>query len=142
MAAKVLTDAYFSLNGNDLSTYVKSLTFNREREAQDDTTMGMTTHSNLPGLINWGLQVEFRADYADNLLCEILDTAFTAGVVALAIRASKTDAISANNPEWQAQGFITSEQILGGGVGELAKSPITIVPGGGANAAIVRDITP
>ena len=140
MASSTLTNAYVSLGGNNLSTYVKGVTFTREVEAQDDTTMGMTFRSNLPGLQNWSLQIEFRSDYADNLLDEILDT-LLGTVFAVAIRAVNTT-IGAANPEWQAQGTITSWQVVGGGVGDLAMSPVTIVPAGGANAAIVRDITP
>lgn len=138
MASVTLTDAYVSLGGTNVSTYVKGVTFTRDVEVQDDTTMGMTFRSNLPGLQNWNLQIEFRSDYADNLLDEILD-GLIGTVFTVALRADNTT-ISAGNPEWQAYGTITSWQILGGSVGDLAMSPVTIVPAGGANAAIVRDI--
>ena len=140
MASKTLTNAYVSLGGSNLSTYVKGVTFTREVEAQDDTTMGMTTRSNLPGLVNWNLQIEFRSDYADNLLDEILD-GLVGSVFAVALRAENAT-ISTGNPEWQASGMITSQQILGGSVGDLAMSPVTIVPAGGAAAALIRDVTP
>lgn len=140
MASKTLTNAYVSLGGNNLSTYVKGVTFTQEVEVQDDTTMGMDTRSNLPGLKNWNLQIEFRSDYADNLLDEILN-GLVGTVFAVALRAENTT-IGAGNPEWQAQGTITSWQVMGGNVGDLAMSPVTIVPAGGSNASIVRDITP
>lgn len=140
MSSITLTNAYVSLDGNNLSSYVKGVTFTREVETQDDTAMGMTNRSNLPGLKNWNLQIEFKSDYADGLLDEILDGLLGA-VFPVAIRAQNTT-VGANNPEWQANGTITSWQVMGGSVGDLAMSPVTVVPAGGTAAAIVRDVTP
>jgi hypothetical protein len=139
MASVTLTNAYVALGGTNVSTYVKGVTFTREVEVQDDTAMGMSYRSNLPGLQNWNLQIEFKSDYADNLLDEILN-GLIGTVFTVALRAVNTT-IGDGNPEWQSYGTITSWQVLGGSVGDLAMSPVTIVPAGGTNAAIVRDVT-
>lgn len=140
MASKVLKNAKVTLGGSDVSTYVKQVTLTDDTDAVDDTTMGLTTHSNTSGLFNWNLQIEFRADYADNLLDEILwnlrGTTFAWEVV------PENTTLSAGNPAYQAYGMISTAQRMGGSVGDLAMQPITIVPSGGANAALVRDITP
>src|SRR5690606_4514411 len=64
MAQFVLTDAYFSLNGTDLSDHVKSITINATRAELDDTAMGATSLSRVKGLKDFSISVEFLQDYA------------------------------------------------------------------------------
>lgn len=141
MASLVIKNGYLALGGTEISQYSKGFTLQAETDAVDDTTMGDETKSNTPGLYNWNLSVDPRADYADNLLDEILwnlrGTTFT-----VAVRPVNA-AISASNPEYQMNGMLSSVQIIGGSVGDLAMQPFTIVPSkGSGSSTIVRDITP
>jgi hypothetical protein len=50
MASFVLTNAYVKINSVDLSDHVRSVKINYSAETPDNTAMGATTHSRLPGL--------------------------------------------------------------------------------------------
>jgi hypothetical protein len=140
MGSKVLKNAKVTLGGSDISTYVRQVQLPDECDAVDDSTMGVTTHSNTPGLFNWTLTIELKADYVDNALDEILwnlrGTVFAWEVI------PENTTIGTGNPAYSAYGMLSTAQRIGGTVGELAMQPITIVPAGGANAALVRDVTP
>lgn len=133
MASLVITNGFLVLGGNNVSNYVKSFTFTAETEAVDDTTMGDTNRSNTIGLDTWNLSIEPRADYADNLLDEILWTLRRTSFL-VQVRPVNT-AIGVGNPQYQSYGMIQSMQLLGGSVGDLAMQPITIVPCKGSNSA-------
>lgn len=62
MSSLVATNAYFWVNGLDLSSYAKSVTVNRGSEAQDATTMGQTTRIMKGGLKTWSVDVQFLWD--------------------------------------------------------------------------------
>lgn len=138
MADIVLTDAYVSLGGSDVSAYVKQVTLNLNIELQDNTAMGDTTRARIGGLKDSSIQLEFQQDFGDNLIDEILFTAWDAGAaIACAVRPT-SDAISTGNPEYQVSGLIENYSPLGNSVGERAMAPVTIQGTG----AVVRDVTP
>lgn len=66
MAKSVLTNVYFTWNSVDISTWVRSISgFPFESETVDDTTMGTSgTRSNLGGLLNFSVDVDFAGDEA------------------------------------------------------------------------------
>lgn len=121
----MLTDGYFSYNSNDLSDYVKQITINYESDIQETTTMGATARTFLGGLLNWTATIEFRSDYADNLLDEILYPLLGGSGYAVEFRPTSSS-VGASNPKYTGTGIMTSFQPIGGTVGELAMSPISL----------------
>ena len=63
MGTVIYKNAKVVVNSVDLSVYVKSATVNYGAVMQDDTTMGMGTKSNKPGLLEWSATVEFLQNY-------------------------------------------------------------------------------
>ena len=128
MAKFVFTDASLVINSVDLSDHVKSVTLNYEAELQDDTCMGDDTRTNLGGLKNWSIDVEFSQDYAasevDATLFGIVGTAVTC------VLKPTSGAVSSNNPSYTGSGIIGSYSPLGNSVGDLATAPVTISPAG------------
>lgn len=55
MAAFAFLNAKVTVNAVDLSDHVKSVTINYSAEELDDTAMGATSHSRLPGLLDWSM---------------------------------------------------------------------------------------
>jgi len=137
--AYVITDGYLSLNGVDVSASCKGMTPNQAMAALDATTMGLAATTIFePGLKSFGLSVSLLADNTDNELDEDVYTLWDGRTkFAIAWRRSKTDAISATNPEWQFTGFIGT-WTGGGSVGSLAPMELTLVN----SSALVRDVTP
>ncbi len=129
MAKFVLTDAYVSINGNDLSDHVSQVTINYSADMQDDTTMGQTSHVRLGGLKDWSVDVEFHQDFAaaalDSILFPLVGVNFP-----VVIRPVKGTAVGTSNPNYSGTAILESYKPLGGSVGDLAKTNIT-VPGSG-----------
>lgn len=130
MAKFVLTDAFVSLGGNDLSDHVKSVTINYSADMQDDTAMGATAHARIGGLKDWSLDVEFHQDFAasnlDSILFPLVGTS-----VAVIVRPVKSTVVGTGNPNYTGNAMLESYKPLGGSVGDLATTTISM-PGNGA----------
>ena len=128
MAKFVLTDASLVINSVDLSDHVTSVTLNYEAELGDDTTMGSDTRTNLGGLKNWSIDVEFTQNYAsgkvDATLWGIVGTS-----VPIVLKPT-SGAVSATNPSYSGNGVIGSYSPIGNSVGDVAMAPVTIAPAG------------
>ncbi len=134
MATLVLTDAKVCIDGTaalattDVSDWVKSVTINYSADMLEDTAMGDTTHSKLPGLKDWSMDFEFYQDFVDDGLDEDMTLWFMAGTsVNVEVRA--TSAVrGATNPAYCGLGQIESWTPIAGSVGEMAMVRCRIVP--------------
>ena len=138
MSVEILTDAYVSINAVDLSDHVKSATLTPSVTLKDVTAMGDVAVRKLAGLKDAKLSVTFYNDWASGKVDATVWGVY--GVqTALKFRKSKTDAISATNPEYQFNGM-WSEYPIAAEVGNEALTTITFELSDGA--ALVRDVTP
>jgi hypothetical protein len=139
MAEFVLTDAFVSVNAVDLSDHVKSVTVKYSAELQDATVMGNAGRRKLAGLKDWSIDVEFDQDFASAKVDATLYS--LVGVeTALKVRASKTGAISATNPEFQGNGMLESYSPVAGSIGDVLRTSVTFQ--GSDGVALIRDVTP
>lgn len=130
MGKQVFKDPFFSVDGVDLSDRVESLTLTYEVGAESATAGGDVTENMLPALFNWGVEVNFRQDYA----AAKVDATLFAKVgtnSALVIRPTVA-VVSATNPQFTGTGLLTNYTPLGGSVGSTIDAPATWVPGDGA----------
>lgn len=118
----ILKNAYFSIDGVDLSDKVKQLSFDRSIEVQDTTTMGSNSRTKEPGLKDASGSVTFLQGYGAGSVEATLDAAF-GEIVPFEFRA-KNDAVSADNPSFTGNLIITSLNPVAGGVGESQEAPI------------------
>ena len=128
MAQLILEDAFVSVDGNDISASVKSVTVNYSAEMQDDTTMGDDTKSNKGGLKNWSAEVELLQDFAAGELDSILFP--LVGTTVVVIFRPTSAVVGPSNPNYTGNGTIESYPPLGGTVGDLASTTISIQPAG------------
>ena len=128
MPKHVLTNASLVINSVDLSDHVRSVTLSYEAELQDDTTMGDDTRTNLGGLKNWSMDVEFTQNYdsakVDATLWGIVGSAVTV------VLKPTSAAVGTTNPSYSGSGVIGSYSPLGNSVGDLAVAPVTIAAAG------------
>lgn len=133
MAKLALTNAFVSLGGTDVSSYVKSVTMPYSADALDATSMGATSRVRIPGLRDWSLQLEFFQDFAaaaiDSILFPLVGTSFTV------IVRPTTAAVSATNPNYTGTGQLSSYTPITGAVGEVAMAPVTIEGAGALSRA-------
>jgi len=128
MAIFVATDYSVTLNTVDLSDHVKSCVLNYSAELQDDTVMSDTTRSRIGGLLDWSIDIEFAQDFAaskvDATLFSIVGTVFACVLV------PTSSAVSATNPSFTGNGVLETYPPMGGAVGDLATTNITIQSAG------------
>lgn len=139
MPIEVITDGYVSINAVDLSDHVESVELQYSKEIFEAPVMGDTGKRRLAGLADAQATINFRQDYAAT---KVDATLFPlVGVqTAVKIRKSKTDAISATNPEYQFNGMIPSLPVIAATVGQVHNAQVTILQSDGV--ALVRDVTP
>lgn len=136
MAKIVLKDAYFDIDGVDLSDHVKSISFPLEQAQVDKTAMGDTYLANLLGFKNASFTVEFVADYAaaetDATLWGIYD-----GDAAVAFIIKPNGAVTgASNPKYTGNCIMTSYTAVDGSVGETAAQTATFQVDGAVARAV------
>lgn len=139
MATDILDNAYISINSNVLTTKANQVEINYEVETQDDTTFGDTTRSNLGGLKNWSITVQFVQDFANGVVDSLLFSQ-VGNVVPFEIRPD-AGSVGVNNPKFTGNALIRSYRPLGGSVGDLMTATLEMVPGKGGGTATLNRAT-
>jgi len=124
MATFVYTDASVVVNTVDLSDHVKSCALNYEAEMLDDTVMGDTTRSNIAGLLNWSIDVEFLQDFA---AAKVDATLFAlVGSASFTVTVKPTSgSVSSTNPSFSGSMVLESYPPMTGSVGDLETASAT-----------------
>ena len=128
MARLVLKNAFVSLDGNDISGDVKSISLPLSAEMLDATAMGNDTRVKLGGLKDWNVTIELISDY-DAAAIDSIMFPMVGETVPLIVRPD-AGVIGVNNPQFNGQLAVESYPPIGGGVGELAASTISGQSGG------------
>jgi hypothetical protein len=130
MAKLVLTNAYISIAGQDLSDHIASITLATQYDLVDTTQFGDTSRKVIAGLANNTITFEFHQDFqagsVESIIYPLLGTATTC-------RIKPIDAPrSTSNPEYVIDGtlgsgriLISEWQALNAAVGELTTVSVT-----------------
>ena len=130
MAKQVLTNAYVSVNGVDLSDHVSDVTLDMSIAAVPVTAMGDGGVANLAGLESGKIDITFWQDFASGKVDATLIAIRNAGTaVAVKIAANGT-AISATNPSYTYQAILTDYPPVSGAVGAGMASKCSFVSSG------------
>lgn len=127
MAVFVLTDATFTLNTVDLSSYVTNIELVYEFAAVQTTSMGATGESNVKGLQQISCTVEMNNDLAAN---KVFDTVFAA--VGSGTNTYVVKSLSSGSPNpilTVTNAFCPSAPLVSGTTGDLSKMQITLTGG-------------
>ena len=113
------SNAWVTLGGSDISTYIKSVSLVHEKESVDQAAMGDVTRTYLSGLEAWSAEFELNG-------CATVDAIIFAlvGVTsAVVLWFQQTSGVEATtNPRYIGSGIITSYTPWSGGVGEMRAS--------------------
>lgn len=134
MATRVLSDAFVSIDGTDLSDHLKSVTLTYNAELLDDTAMGDTTRSKKGGLFDWSCSLEFYADEASSNVQQTF-FALVGATTALIIRPDKSEGVGATNPNYTCTGIVSGFPLVAGSVGDLQMATIDIQAAGALTRA-------
>jgi len=124
MARIVLTNAFISVGGVDLSDLVASVTLSETFDVVETTAFSSTVaKTRLAGLEDNSITLEFHQDYATG---EVEQTIYPLlGTAAAVIVKPNGSSTSAFNPSYTCSAIISEWTPINGSVGELATASVT-----------------
>jgi hypothetical protein len=124
MARIVLTNAFISVGGVDLSDLVASVTLNETYDIVETTAFSSTAaKTRVAGLEDNSITLEFHQDYATG---EVEQTIYPLlGQAAAVIVKPNGSTTSAFNPSYTCSAIISEWTPINGSVGELATASVT-----------------
>ena len=138
MATVVLTNAYISIGGVDLSDHANSVTINYEKDSVEITAFGSSGHSFTGGLQNNSCEIALMQDFATSPSNSVEATLYPlVGTTTTVIIKPSGSTTSATNPAYTLTGaFLAAHTPVAGAVGELAMSTVSFT-GGALTKAVV-----
>jgi len=132
----VLTNAFISVGGVDLSDLVASVTLNETFDVVETTAFSSTAaKTRVAGLEDNSITLEFHQDYATS---EVEQTIYPLlGTPAAVIVKPNGSATGAFNPSYTCSAIISEWTPINGSVGELATASVTWPVTGAITKAVV-----
>lgn len=126
MASHVFTNPFFSVDGVNLTSYVREVALSYSAEAVDETASGDGTLKHLGGLKSWSISATLKQDYeASGVDATLFDLVGSSTFTAL-LRPT-TSGVSGTNPEFSGTGMLEEYPPMGGSIGDLHEAEISIV---------------
>ena len=120
MAKYVIDDAYFTYNGVDLSSYVKSITIASTFKELQSSAMGDSWEEFTGGLGSWTMSVEFIQDHGSSTVDDTLWAAHTGRAANAVVVRPDSAAVASTNPQWTGNALVPSYSPIDGAHGALA----------------------
>jgi len=135
MARIVLTNAYISVGGVDLSDLVASVTLNSTYDVVETTAFSSTAvKTRVAGLADNSITLEFHQDFATG---EVEQTIYPLlGSASTVIVKPNGSTTSAFNPSYTCSAIISEWTPINGSVGELATASVTWPVSGAITKAV------
>jgi hypothetical protein len=131
VAIFILKDAFCSVAGTDLSSYVSSITLDFAVDPIPVDSMGSNGHLFAAGLQNNSVAITFNQDFAvtPNKVAATLDGQIGLGTTTIVVKATSATT-SATNPAYTiSNAFLAATQPVNGAVGDLAQMSVTFQGG-------------
>jgi hypothetical protein len=126
MARIVLTDAFCSINGVDLSDHIANVTLSTTDDVIDTTGFSSTSaagRTRVAGLSDNSVTLEFHQDFATSSVEQTIYPLL--GTTTTLIVKPTSAIVSAGNPSYTFTALVSEWQPLSGAVGELSTASIT-----------------
>jgi IMP cyclohydrolase len=126
MARLVLTNAFVTINGVNLSDHIASITLTTTDDVIETTAFGTTARTRIGGLADNSVAFEFHQDYAAaNVEATINGSPSLVGTVTAVVVKPNGATTAADNPAYSFNCLIAEWTPLNGAVGELATASVT-----------------
>lgn len=124
MARLVLTNAYVTINGVNLSDHIASITLTTTDDVVDTTAFSSTAaRTRVAGLADNSVALEFHQDYATSSV-EATIYPLLGSTTAVVVKPNGSTT-AADNPSYTFTALISEWTPLAGAVGELATASVT-----------------
>lgn len=134
MAVYLQNGVQLTVNSVDLSTYVSSITLNRNYDELEVTAMGDLGHKFVAGLESSSVTIEFFNDFATGKVAQTLDS--LVGQSTTVTIQPAAGVVSATNPKYTMNVLVNNITPINGAVGDLATQSITWNVNGAITKAI------
>jgi len=135
MARLVLTNAFITINGVNLSDHIASVTLTTSDDVVETTAFGDSARTRIGGLRDNSVALEFHQDYAtSNVEATIYPLLGATTTVVVKPDGATTGAA---NPAYTMTALVTEWTPLNGAVGELATASITWPISGAITKAVI-----
>ena len=136
MAKIVLTNAYVTVGGVDLSDSISSVSLSTTRDSVETTAFGSTAaRTRVAGLADNSVTLEFHQDFASG---EVEATIYPLiGTSAAVIVKPNGSVTGATNPAYSFNALVTEWTPVNGAVGELATASVTWPVDGAISKAVI-----
>jgi IMP cyclohydrolase len=126
MARLILTNAYITINGVNLSDHIASITLTTTDDVIETTAFGTTARTRIGGLADNSVALEFHQDYAaSSVEATINGSPSLVGTVTALVVKPNGATTAADNPSYTFNALIAEWTPLNGAVGELATASVT-----------------
>jgi len=127
----------------DISDHVTEVRLDQSWAELDDTRMGVTARSRVPGLETWSATVTMIQDFQstgagiEKLLATLVANSQSASPVPFPIRVRPVNANrSSDNPEWAGNVYLFGYQPINGAAGELLKITVPFQSAGNLTRSV------
>ena len=136
MAKIVLTNAYVTVGGVDLSDSISSVSLSTTRDSVETTAFGSTAaRTRVAGLADNSVTLEFHQDFASG---EVEATIYPLiGTSAAVVVKPNGSVTGATNPAYSFNALVTEWTPVNGAVGELATASVTWPVDGAISKAVI-----
>jgi hypothetical protein len=135
MARLVLTNAYITINGVNLSDHIASITLTTTDDVIETTAFGTSARTRIGGLADNSVALEFHQDYATSSV-EATIYPVIGTTTALVVKPNGATT-AADNPSYSFNALVSEWTPLNGAVGELATASVTWPIDGNITKAVI-----
>jgi hypothetical protein len=122
MARLVLTNAFVTINGVNLSDHIASITLTTTDDVIETTAFGTSARTRIGGLADNSIALEFHQDYA---AANVEATIYPLIGTVTAVVVKPNGAAVSDNPSYSFNALVSEWTPLNGAVGELATASVT-----------------
>lgn len=138
MARIVLTNAFITINGVNLSDHIGSVTLTTTDDVIETTAFGTSARTRIGGLADNSVAFEFHQDYAAaSVEATINGTSSLVGTVTAVVVKPNGATTAADNPAYSFNCLVSEWTPLNGAVGELATASVTWPIDGNITKAVI-----
>jgi hypothetical protein len=130
MAKHYLKNPFVSVDGHDISVYVKSVEVDRKKDELDTTASGDGGHTQIPGLSKDSFTLNLYQDKDFSILDRILADIYEAETAVVVEACEQGSVVSESNPSFTGNAKIYEHKPFSGDVGTLSMTPIVLVVDG------------
>lgn len=130
MAKHYIKNPFLMVDGQDLSSYVKSVEVDRKKDELDTTASGDDGHTQIPGLSKDTFTLNLYQDVDFSVLDRVLSDIYEAETAVVVEVCEQGSTVSETNPSFTGNAKLFEHKPISGDVGAVSMTPVVFVVDG------------